>query len=272
MRNRTQAWRRPGPVVLAILGGLAVSLLLSAVALGPGRSLLAATVGAGTQSLRQKEGRATGAGMHAVGALFTTTGTGLGSHFCTASVVHSPHGDLVLTAAHCVTGVAPARMTFVPGYRGGKAPYGVWAVTRVIMDPGWISSADPEFDFAFLVVRSSRWGGVENITGGERLGIGQPAGRVVQVVGYPDGARTPVVCQNRARWFSPGQLEFDCSGYADGTSGSPLLAGVNPATGLGTVIGVIGGYEQGGYSADVSYAARFGARVAALYKIAVSKS
>jgi hypothetical protein len=38
------------------------------------------------------------------------------------------------------------------------------------------------------------------------------------------------------------------------------------------VIGVIGGYEQGGYPADVSYAARFGAGTAALYKIAVSKS
>ncbi len=47
---------------------------------------------------------------------------------------------------------------------------------------------------------------------------------------------------------------------------------MNPATGLGSVIGVIGGYEQGGYSADVSYAARFGASTEALYKIAVSKS
>jgi hypothetical protein len=52
----------------------------------------------------------------------------------------------------------------------------------------------------------------------------------------------------------------------------PAVAGVNPATGLGTAIGVIGGYEQGGYSADVSYAARFGASAAALYKIAVSRS
>ncbi len=78
--------------------------------------------------------RGRGTGIPAVGALFTTTGTGLGKHFCTASVVDSPHRDLALTAAHCVTGMAPARVAFVPGYRDGKAPYGIWAVTRVIMD------------------------------------------------------------------------------------------------------------------------------------------
>ena len=39
-----------------------------------------------------------------VGALFTTSAGQLGQHFCTASVVDSPAGDLVITAAHCVSG------------------------------------------------------------------------------------------------------------------------------------------------------------------------
>jgi V8-like Glu-specific endopeptidase len=211
-------------------------------------------------------------GTPAVGALFTAAGAGMGGHFCTASVIHSPHGDLVLTAAHCVTRVAPAKMVFVPGYHGGKKPYGVWAVTRVVLDPNWISSAAPADDFAFLVVRSPTQGPVEDVTGGERLGVSQRSGRMVQVVGYPDGANAPIVCRNRARRFSSSQLEFDCGGYTDGTSGSPLLANVGSSTGLGTVIGVIGGYEQGGYTASVSYAARFGASTAALYKIAISES
>jgi hypothetical protein len=34
------------------------------------------------------------------------------------------------------------------------------------------------------------------------------------------------------------------------------------------VIGVIGGYEQGGYTASVSYAARFDTPVSDLYQIA----
>ena len=102
--------------------------------------------------------------------------------------------------------------------------------------------------------------------------MGQPPGRTVRVVGYPDGAGAPITCSNRSRLFSPSQVEFDCGGYADGTSGSPLLAEVDPSTGLGTVIGVIGGYEQGGYTPDVSYAARFGAQTAALYQVAISES
>jgi hypothetical protein len=78
------------------------------------------------------------------------------------------------------------------------------------------------------------------------------------------------VCQNQIRSFSTSQLEFDCEGFTDGTSGSPFLADVNPATGSGTVVGVIGGYQQGGDSPDVSYAAAFGGSVQALYGQAVS--
>lgn len=277
MRDRSRGRRVPR-VFLALAGGLALSLagLLTAGASGQ----LPAGMSAAMLSLRQAAGLGPTApvqardfsGTPAVGALFTTTGTGLGRHFCTASVIDSPHGNLVLTAAHCVTGKAAATMTFVPGYHAGRAPYGVWAVTRVILDSRWISSAAPDDDIAFLVVRSPAHRAVEDITGGERLGVGQPAGPMVQVVGYPDGAGAPITCRNRARLFSASQLEFDCGGYADGTSGSPLLANVNPSTGLGTVISVIGGYEQGGYTADVSYATRFAANAAALYKVAISES
>lgn len=280
MRDRSRGRRVPR-LVLALAGGLVLSLaglLLTAGAAVTGQ--LPAGMSAAMLSLRQAAGlgpavlvQARGfGGTPAVGALFVTTGTGLGRHFCTASVIDSPRGDLVLTAAHCVTGKATASMVFVPGYHAGRAPYGVWAVTRVILDSRWISSADPDDDFAFLVVRSPAHGAVENITGGERLGVGRPAGPMVQVAGYPDGGSGPIICTNRARLFGASQLEFDCGGYADGTSGSPLLANVDRSTGLGTVVGVIGGYEQGGYTSDVSYAARFSARAAALYKVAISKS
>jgi hypothetical protein len=45
---------------------------------------------------------------------------------------------------------------------------------------------------------------------------------------------------------------------------------VDAATGEGTVIGVIGGYQQGGDSADVSYSPAFGQNVRTLYDTAVS--
>jgi V8-like Glu-specific endopeptidase len=213
-------------------------------------------------------------GTSAIGALFSTSDGQLGTHFCTASVVHSPAGDLLVTAAHCVTGYSdtnPAGLVFVPGYDNGYAPHGVWPVTRVFVDSAWESTADPNDDFAFLTVaQPGNSTPIEEITGAERLGIGQPSTDMVQVTGYPDGLDQPVTCQNRASAFSSTQMQFDCGGYTDGTSGSPFLIHGDTATGDSIVIGVIGGYQRGGGSPDISYAATFGENVQALYGIAVS--
>jgi hypothetical protein len=210
------------------------------------------------------------AGTPAVGALFTLPGGRLGSHFCTASVINSPHGDLIITAAHCVSGTM-AGVAFVPGYDAGVAPYGVWAVTRVYVDASWSASSNPDDDVAFL--RVSRAGSgvpIQDVTGADQLGTGTPARQLVEVIGYPNSSDEAIACRNWTREPMPDQLEFDCGGYTDGTSGGPFLAGVNPRTGRGTVIGVIGGYQLGGLTPQVSYSAMFGANVAALYQEAVA--
>ena len=204
-------------------------------------------------------------GVAAVGALFTETDGQLGTHFCTASVVNSTAGDLAVTAAHCVYGQT-ATMVFVPGYANGQTPYGVWQVTKVYTDSAWDSSQNPNDDVAFLTLADASDGvPIENVTGAETLDTGAQAGELVQVIGYPDGAAQPVWCAATAKGFSATQLEFDCAGYPDGTSGGPFLADVNATTGQGTVIGVIGGYQQGGDTPEVSYAASFGSAVAVLY-------
>lgn len=211
-----------------------------------------------------------------IGALFTLSPAGqLQNHFCTASVVDSRAGDLVVTAAHCMLAKTADQVAFVPDYSAGHMPYGVWNVTSVIEDPQWQKSADADDDFAFLVVdQVGNPVPVEDLTGGETLGISAGPGRQVKVAGYPDTLDTMVTCENTVVAFSPTQFQFDCDGFTDGTSGSPLLAQAVPAgaTGLAAtdgvdmVIGVIGGYEQGGYTASVSYAARFATSLAALYQ------
>ncbi|HEY5361921.1 MAG TPA: trypsin-like serine protease [Streptosporangiaceae bacterium] len=212
----------------------------------------------------------------AVGALFSVSGGRLGSHFCTASVVDSPAGNLILTAAHCLAaypGAGFGALAFVPAYDKGAAPYGVWKVTRVFVDSAWASSADPDHDVAFLTVAHPRGGKtIEEVTGGERLGIDQPSGAVVRVSGYPNTQDEPISCQNRTLAFSSTQLEFDCDHFTNGTSGSPFLIDTGAAIGGVTVIGVIGGYQEGGDSADISYAAVFGRDVKALYETAVAGS
>ena len=210
-------------------------------------------------------------GVAAVGALFGESLGKLSSHFCTASVVDSPHGDLAITAAHCVSG-ASGHIAFVPGYANGTEPYGVWQVTRVYTDTAWQSAQDPDDDVAFLQLSGAPGGApVEAVTGAEHVATAA-AGGLVRVIGYPDSADQPVSCVNWTKLFSPTQLEFDCGGYTNGTSGGPFLADVSPSSGQGTVIGVIGGYEQGGDVPQVSYSVAFGAAVAVLYQAAEAAS
>jgi V8-like Glu-specific endopeptidase len=253
---------------LCALGGVVALLLLSAGSAGSANRVRTASAQGGVPVAQAAAASPTGRlfdGVAAVGALFNETNGKLGSHFCTASVVHSAAGDLALTAAHCVYGRTGA-MAFVPGYTQGQTPYGVWQVTRVYTDSAWDSAQDPDHDVAFLKLADASDGvPIENVTGAETLGMGSPAGELVQVIGYPDDADQPVWCAGTAKGFSATQLEFDCGGYPVGTSGGPFLADVDESTGQGTVIGVIGGYQQGGDTSAVSYAASFGTAVAMLY-------
>jgi V8-like Glu-specific endopeptidase len=248
---------RPAALAAAAIGAVGVAVAISPSA-GPATGTPISTAAYGQTST--------------VGALFTRTASGqLSSHFCTASVVNSPAGDLLITAAHCVAGLNPDQVAFVPDYSRGQQPYGVWSVSQIITDQQWLSSADPDDDFAFLVVHQpGSKVAIESLTGGEVLAIGESPGKTVKVAGYPDNQDAAITCLNAALDFSPTQFEFDCAGFTDGTSGSPLLARSGPLDKVDTVIGVIGGYEKGGSTASVSYAARFGTRMAALYQTALA--
>jgi hypothetical protein len=185
-----------------------------------------------------------------VGALFAG-----GSHFCTASVVDSGAGDLVLTAAHCVKD----GMAFAPGYHDGVAPLGMWTVTDVAVADGWTSSADPDLDFAFLTVsQPGNAASLESLTGANTLGIAQGFDHEITLTGYPDTTDSPVVCTGRTTRSDTYQQRVACPGFPDGTSGGPWVTN-------GVVIGVIGGYQLGGDTPDVSYSAYFDDDIQRLY-------
>ena len=206
-----------------------------------------------------------------VGALFSQSADG--DHFCTASVVHSAAGDLLLTAAHCVHGGQGGSygsdLVFVPGYRDGTTPQGQWPVTRIVVDQRWINSSDPDLDVAFLTVGEVGGKNIEDVLGGNTLGIDQGFGKTVRITGYPSTADMPVSCFNSTTQQSQYQMRIACTGFPGGTSGSPWLVRFDGAKGTGTVIGVIGGYQRGGDSPDVSYSPYFGSDVQDLYNLAV---
>lgn len=208
-------------------------------------------------------------GAPTTGALFYTTNDK--KHFCTASVVDSATGNLVLTAAHCVYSIAGGyvkNIEYVPGYDDGKDPYGAWAVATITVASEWEKSQDPDYDFAFLTV--SQGSGqllLQSRTGGLGLGAHIPyTENGVEVIGYNDTDSGPVRCTVKSFEFRTNQREFYCHGYWDGTSGGPWILHYNNYNGTGTVIGVIGGYRMGGDYEWASYSAYFGSDVESLYK------
>jgi V8-like Glu-specific endopeptidase len=276
-RERAAGGRRPAPA-WALTAPAVAALLLASQFHGAERLAGRLATAASTLSRHAPQAPQTlvnarqFSGTFAVGVLFRLSSGRLGKHFCTASVVDSRPGDLVITAAHCVSKLAPGDIAFVPGYHDGDEPHGVWTVSKVIVDSRWRTSADPDHDFAFLIVRQpGNSSTIQQVTGGERLGTGWPARERVHVVGYPDRGGAPIICQRRTRPLRAHQMKFVCGGFTGGTSGGPFLANMSVATGDGTVIGVIGGYEQGGDIASVSYSPRFGQAVRALYNTASSE-
>jgi V8-like Glu-specific endopeptidase len=213
-------------------------------------------------------------GTPAIGALFATVNGKL-VHFCSGTVVPSPHGDLVITAAHCVQGKKLGKsggVTFAPGYHDGVFPHGRWVVMSDYVDSAWQKNENPNDDVAFLVVRQGSRE-IEKYTGADTIDTSVKLPQIVRVIGYPDSKNLPVRCQSKARLVHPqglNQLVFDCGGYTDGTSGGPFLIHVSNKTGKGIVIGVIGGYQQGGDLPNVSYSSEFLSNIAALYKKAAA--
>ncbi|MFB6888892.1 trypsin-like serine peptidase [Kitasatospora sp. NPDC056327] len=198
-----------------------------------------------------------------VGALFSGA-VGAGHHFCTAGVLHSPAGNLLLTAAHCLDD--PAGVTFVPGYRDGLAPYGTWRVTAVHTTEGWSREGDQDEDFAILETAADGEGRrIEDVVGGNTLGTDEPFGTAVRLYGYPAGTEQPLLCTNATGRQSARQRVIDCPGYPGGTSGGPWIS-----TATGRVVGVVGGHQEGGDTPDTSYSALFDHTIAELYADAVA--
>ncbi|UKY50100.1 trypsin-like serine peptidase [Streptomyces inhibens] len=213
-------------------------------------------------------------GVRSVGVLFSVDGDAR-AHHCTASVVHSPHRNLILTAGHCNPGTHAA---FVPQYRSGAAtqPYGVWAIGDTFAYPeGGTSGAGADLDFAFATVAAAEDGrSLEDVTGGNTLSPTPGYTNDVTVVGYPNVRNDPedraVRCATRtARLTGTRQLRMDCGGFYGGTSGSPWLRDFDEESGTGHLIGLIGGLNGGGpkgpNSDRTSYSPYFGGKIFALY-------
>ena len=189
-----------------------------------------------------------------VGAVFLSGGD---LHACTGSVLHSAAGNVVLTAAHCLSAGVP--VSFVPGFARAAAPDDVWTVDAVYLDPRWLAAKDPSADFAIVRVGRPAGGSIEAVAGSAlSLGTAPARGTQVSVVAYPAGVGgMPVGCRIATGLSGRGFPELPCAGLVAGTSGAPWISGSR-------VIGVIGGPHGGGCAENLSYSPPFDQHVAEL--------
>ncbi|GAA4542657.1 trypsin-like serine peptidase [Amycolatopsis samaneae] len=256
-------------VVVLALGAVVVTIVATSSSPNPiaedGSAVAATPAGSGAKSQLPP------VSSPAVGALFVD-----GAHYCTASVVHSEQGDVLLTAAHCIHngegGDYISGITFAPGFHNGVAPFGYWDVGNELVAPGWAASSDPDLDVGFATAhQAGNPKTLESVTGANKLATGGAFVQAITLTGYPDEADVPAVCQNTTSQQDTYQLRVDCAGFPNGTSGGPWVAQQDPKTRLGTVVGVIGGFQYGGDDPDTSYSSYFDEDVAALYRQTTSR-
>ena len=193
-------------------------------------------------------------GVPYVGAVFDSKNGQPANHFATAFVVTSKSGSLLMSAAHILANRTAADLLFIPGYAHGESPHGVWPVTESYATAAWQKEQSIDDDFCFLKVH----GDIQAAVGSLSLLTGTDP-QTCQVIGYPDGMTGPVHATVPTAWHTPRhQLVFDCSGFPNGTSGSPWTV-------KNSAFGLIGGFQQGGESPNVSYSPYFGDNVRTLY-------
>jgi V8-like Glu-specific endopeptidase len=187
------------------------------------------------------------------GVVFLVTPFGLGR--CSGTSVNAPNFSVVMTAAHCIhTGGRRGRWidlrwVFVPGYRYGQRPFGVFPAKWIDTTRRWRMTGSVNYDVGAAVV--SRNGSGELLAkavGGAGIAWNLDAKQVFDIHGYsaepPFDGETQSVCTDTPflghdvrSILSPGPrnlaAECDVTGGASGggwTIGNGIL---NSVTGYG---------------------------------------
>jgi V8-like Glu-specific endopeptidase len=119
------------------------------------------------------------------GKLFFTRGRR--RYACSAVVVQSRSDAVVLTAGHCVhyRGRWSRRVLFVPAYRRGARPFGLFRGAAAAVPRPWLAH-NPNYDYgAIKLRRGSRGSRVGEVTGEIGVSWNYPRDQRYRIVGYP---------------------------------------------------------------------------------------
>jgi V8-like Glu-specific endopeptidase len=218
-------------------------------------------------------------GLRQNGAIFLEAGGRLGR--CSGTSVSAANFSVVFTAAHCMHSGGrngrwyADRWLFVPAYRYGQRPFGVFPAKWLDTTMLWLSSGSENADVgAAVVMRNERGQRLADAVGGAGIAWNLPADQVFDVHGYPaappfDGetqrlcAQTPFLGHDPDSFIAAGPLNLavDCD-VTGGASGGGWTIRDN----------VLNSVTNYGYPDDqtTDFGAYFGKEVARLYARAAS--
>jgi hypothetical protein len=201
---------------------------------------------------------------------------------CSGTSVNAPNFSVVFTAGHCIDGggefgghVHVGRWVFVPGYRFGQRPFGVFPAKWLDTTRQYPLTGSENFDVgAAVVMRNESGQRLADAVGGAGIAWGLKTNQVFDVHGYPVGppfdgetqrlcAQTPFLGHDPMSFVSEGPLNLavDCNVTGGASGGGWTIAG-----------GLLNGVTDYGYPDDsaTDFGAYFGKEVARLYERAGS--
>ena len=160
---------------------------------------------------------------------------------CSGTAVRSPNMSVVITAAHCLNNGEddewfPGKAVFVPAYRYGQRPFGVFPVRWIDTTKGWRQTdGSPHFDVGAMVVGRNGSGPLlGEAVGGAKIAWGLKRSQSFAVHGYP--AEEPF----------DGETQRVC-GAAGYFGHDPHSVGYPGPLNLAVGCGVTGGASGGGW-------------------------
>lgn len=207
-----------------------------------------------------------------VGRVFSTI-PGQGDVSCTGAVAV---GRAVWTAGHCLytPGVGwHTAVTFVPAYRNGAAPYGIFTVKQSFSLNGWVNSGDWAYDIGMIVTNDIKNKKVSQWVGALGAMWNQPVSQHFHSFGYPVGLLegkyllSCVASTSRTDTnYNPATPGMGCD-MLGGSSGGPWLIKFAPYT--AGAVNYVNGVQSHYYSAQPLelFSPYFGDGAAGLYNL-----
>ena len=107
---------------------------------------------------------------------------------CSGTAVSSRTESLLLTAGHCAHSIREGwsrDLVFIPSYREGETPYGVWAAAELWVPRAWFRREHLGYDFAIAVIAPRHGSTLQHAVGSFGLAWNQPREQNYRAFGYP---------------------------------------------------------------------------------------